>query len=71
LHAKRRARVADRVRDLVARRLERVVWRERGGEERLSSSLDRIERGDETPYSVAAAIAAQAGLDGQEPSQEE
>ena len=71
LHAKRRARVADRVRDLVARRLERVVWRERGGEERLSSSLDRIERGDETPYSVAAAIAAQAGLDGQEPPREE
>jgi LAO/AO transport system kinase len=64
LAAKRRARIAERVRHLVTRRLERVVWRDKGGEERLTSALERIERGDETPYSVAAAIAAEAGLDG-------
>lgn len=66
LAAKRRARAADRVRDLVSRRIERRVWQEQGGEERLSAALERIERGEETPYSVAAAILAAAGLGPQE-----
>lgn len=58
---KRRARVADRVRDLVARRLARHVWVDKRGEKRLSAALERIERGEETPYSAAADIVA-AGL---------
>jgi LAO/AO transport system kinase len=69
LAAKRRSRAAERVRDLVARRLERFVWREREGERHLDDALARIERGEETPYSAAAAIVDAAGLvpDGGEP----
>ncbi len=63
LERKRRARAVDRVRDLVARRLERRVWEERGGEERLAEGLARIEAGLATPYSLAEEIAAAAGLD--------
>jgi LAO/AO transport system kinase len=62
LSAKRKWRAADRVRDLVARRLERLVWLEAGGEEKLVAALERIEKGEETPYSAAAAIVAATGL---------
>ncbi len=62
LAAKRRARAADRVRDLVARRLERLVWRDRGGESQLEAALAGMERGEETPYSIAARIVEDAGL---------
>jgi len=62
LEAKRRARAADRIRDLVARRLERLVWHGKGGEGRLEAALAGIERGEETPYSAAAAILDAAGL---------
>ena len=62
LGAKRRSRVAERVRDLVTRRLERHVWLESRGEERLAEALERIERGEETPYSAAARIVAATGL---------
>jgi LAO/AO transport system kinase len=62
LSVKRKWRSAERVRDLVTRRLERLVWLEAGGEEKLAAALERIERGEETPYSAAAAIIAAAGL---------
>ncbi|MDX1622436.1 MAG: methylmalonyl Co-A mutase-associated GTPase MeaB [Gemmatimonadota bacterium] len=56
LAGKRRARAEDRVRDLVSRRMDRLVWEERGGEERLAEGLERIERGEATPYSLADEI---------------
>ena len=54
---KRRDRAAERVRDLVARTLERRVWLEGGGEERLEAALDDIIAGRLSPYAVAEEIA--------------
>ncbi|MFN2384656.1 MAG: methylmalonyl Co-A mutase-associated GTPase MeaB [Gemmatimonadota bacterium] len=62
LEAKRRARAAERVRDLVARRLERAVWVDAGGEALLAAGLDRIAAGGATPYTVADEIARVAGV---------
>jgi LAO/AO transport system kinase len=56
LSRRRRARLADRVRDAVARSLARMVWHELGGEELLAGSLDGMEAGTLTPYEVAARI---------------
>jgi LAO/AO transport system kinase len=63
LTAKQRARSADRVRDLVARRVDAHVWEWGGGEEILERALDGIRDGDATPYSVADEIVAAVGLD--------
>lgn len=62
LDEKRRQRIAERVRDLVARRLERQVWVESGGEKLLAEAVDRIAAGDATPYSVADEILASLGI---------
>jgi len=56
LSRRRRARLADRVRDAVARSLARTAWHERGGEELLAGALDGMEAGTLTPYEVAARI---------------
>ncbi|HUP00226.1 MAG TPA: methylmalonyl Co-A mutase-associated GTPase MeaB [Gemmatimonadota bacterium] len=61
LAAKRRERTAERVRDLVSRRIERRVWGEQGGDQRLAEALDRIASGQATPYSVADEIIAVMG----------
>jgi LAO/AO transport system kinase len=63
LAAKQRARSADRVRDLVARRIDTHVWGRSGGEKLLEQALDRIYLGEATPYSVADEIVALVGLD--------
>ncbi len=63
LIAKQRARSAERVRDLVARRVDAHVWQESGGEKMLERALDRIRDGDATPYSVADEIVAAIGFD--------
>lgn len=63
LAEKRRERAAERVHDLVARRLEGYVWHEQGGARRLDAAIDRIAAGEATPYSVAAEIVAAAGID--------
>lgn len=62
LIAKQRARSAERVRDLVARRIDAYVWERSGGEKILERSLDRIRDGDATPYSVADEIVAAVGF---------
>ena len=53
---RRRNRLAERVRDQVARTLQRVAWQEKGGASELESSLDALVNGGETPYDVAARI---------------
>ncbi len=64
LQARRRRRVADRVRDEVRRMLERQVWQDHGGEVVLEASLDALVEGSQTPYDVAARIVrAAAGND--------
>ena len=63
LAKKRAARAAERVRDIVARRAERRVWIERGGEARLAAGLERIAAGETTPYALADEIARAADID--------
>ena len=63
LAKKRAARAAERVRDIVARRSERRVWVERGGEALLAEGLERIAAGETTPYALADEIARAADID--------
>ncbi len=63
LAKKRAARAAERVRDIVARRSERRVWIERGGEALLAAGLERIAAGETTPYALADEIARAADID--------
>jgi LAO/AO transport system kinase len=63
LSKKRAARAAERVRDIVARRSERRVWIERGGEALLAEGLERIAAGQTTPYALADEIARAADID--------
>jgi LAO/AO transport system kinase len=58
---KRRDRSAERVRDLVARKLERRVWLDGDGERRLEAALDDIVAGRLSPYAVAEEIVTDAG----------
>lgn len=62
LAEKRIGRAGDRVRDLVARRLETHVWDQAGGEGALEEGLRRIAAGEATPYSVADEIVATCGF---------
>ncbi|HSM03625.1 MAG TPA: methylmalonyl Co-A mutase-associated GTPase MeaB, partial [Longimicrobiales bacterium] len=55
LEARRRGRAETRVRDVVARELRRYADRVVSGDD-LVHGLDRIDRGDETPYSLARAF---------------
>ena len=64
LDRKRAERAAERVRDIVARRCERRVWLERGGEELLAAGLARIAAGETTPYALADEIARAADIGG-------
>jgi LAO/AO transport system kinase len=54
LAQRRRQRLADRVREAVARELQRRAWHD--GEAILQQALPEMERGDLTPYQVAARI---------------
>lgn len=58
LAARRRARSAGRVRDVVEREVRRVAWASDAVQVRLSAGLDRIEAGEGTPYTVANEILA-------------
>lgn len=62
LIAKQRARSAERIRDLVTRRIDVHLWERSGGEKILERALDRIRDGDATPYSVADEILAAVGF---------
>jgi LAO/AO transport system kinase len=56
LGQRRRRRLAERVREEVARSLLRRAWLEQGGAEALEAALPALEAGDTTPYEVAARI---------------
>jgi LAO/AO transport system kinase len=56
LSRRRRHRLAERVRDEVARSLLRRVWEEQGGASTLEEALPALEEGSTTPYEVAARI---------------
>jgi LAO/AO transport system kinase len=56
MSTRRRQRLAERVRDEVARNVQRSVWQERGGAEALERALPDLEAGRVTPYDVAALI---------------
>jgi LAO/AO transport system kinase len=63
LSQRRRQRLAERVREEVARALLRGVWDERGGAAALARALPDLEAGRVTPYEVAAEIVATAVTD--------
>ncbi|HUF11498.1 MAG TPA: methylmalonyl Co-A mutase-associated GTPase MeaB [Longimicrobiales bacterium] len=56
LGERRRRRLAERVREVVRRRLMERVWREGGGERMLDEALPQLESGASTPYAIAARI---------------
>jgi LAO/AO transport system kinase len=56
LTRRRRQRLAERVREEVARSLLRRAWFEHGGAEALEDALPALEAGETTPYEVAARI---------------
>jgi LAO/AO transport system kinase len=65
LGQRRRQRLAERVREEVARSLLRRVWLEQGGQEALDRALPALEAGTTTPYEVAAEIVARQPVAGE------
>jgi LAO/AO transport system kinase len=61
LSRRRRLRLAERVREEVARALFRNAWVEQGGAAALEAALPALEAGRTTPYDVAARIVGAAG----------
>jgi LAO/AO transport system kinase len=61
LSRRRRHRLAERVRDEVARALLLTAWVDRGGADALERALPELEAGATTPYEVAASIIRAAG----------
>jgi LAO/AO transport system kinase len=59
LAARRKARAAGRVREVVERELRRVSWAHAGVQEILEKGVVEIGAGRETPYSLAADIIAE------------
>jgi LAO/AO transport system kinase len=59
LGKRRRKRMAERVREEVARSLQRAAWVDGKGTRILEDSLPRLEDGGATPYDVAALIVAE------------
>src|SRR5688500_8787198 len=62
LSRRRQARLAERVRAVVERRLQRLAWRLGPGEEILSESLQALESGELSPYAVAERIVKELGV---------
>ena len=62
LRRRRRARLAERVRAVVERRLQRMAWQSGRGEEILDAALPALETGDTSPYAVAGRIVAELGI---------
>jgi LAO/AO transport system kinase len=62
LSRRRQARLAERVRAVVERRLQRLAWRMGPGEEILAGSLQALESGELSPYAVADRIVAELGV---------
>jgi LAO/AO transport system kinase len=62
LSRRRQARLAERVRAVVERRLQRLVWQRGRGEEILAESLAALEQGERSPYAVAQRIVDELGV---------
>jgi LAO/AO transport system kinase len=62
LSRRRQARLAERVRAVVERRLRRLAWQRGPGEQILESHLAALEEGEVSPYAVADLIVNQLGL---------
>ncbi len=62
LSRRRRRRLAERVRAVVERRLQRLAWRSGPGEAILEASLPALETGAESPYAVAGRIVQALGV---------
>jgi LAO/AO transport system kinase len=62
LSRRRQARLAERVRAVVERRLQRLAWRMGPGEEILADSLQALESGEASPYAVADRIVTELGV---------
>jgi LAO/AO transport system kinase len=62
LSRRRRARLAERVRAVVERRLQRMAWLSGRGEEILDAALPALETGETSPYEVAGRIVAELGI---------
>ncbi|HEX8692888.1 MAG TPA: methylmalonyl Co-A mutase-associated GTPase MeaB [Longimicrobium sp.] len=62
LSRRRRARLAERVRAVVERRLQRLAWRSGRGGEILDESLPALEAGEASPYEVAERIVSELGI---------
>lgn len=58
LDARRRARTATRIRDVVERDLRRRTWLDPATRTRLTAGLEEVATGQGTPYSVAQGIVA-------------
>ncbi|MEX2284620.1 MAG: methylmalonyl Co-A mutase-associated GTPase MeaB [Gemmatimonadota bacterium] len=56
LSRRRRARLKERVREAVERRVHEGIWQRAGGQALLDEAADALESGEETPYSVADRI---------------
>ena len=56
LHARRRARLRERVVDAVEHRVRRRLWRDASVQEWLEAQLPALERGETTPLAVADAL---------------
>ncbi|HEX2206456.1 MAG TPA: methylmalonyl Co-A mutase-associated GTPase MeaB [Longimicrobium sp.] len=62
LSRRRQTRLAERVRAVVERRLQRLAWRMGPGEEILTGSLAALETGEVSPYAVADRIVTELGI---------
>jgi LAO/AO transport system kinase len=56
LSRRRQARLKERVREAVERRLHRTIWQQAGGQKLLDDAAAALESGQETPYAVADRI---------------
>lgn len=61
LSRRRQARLAERVRAVVDRRLQRLAWVSGPGEGILEEALPALESGEESPYAVASRIVQALG----------
>ena len=62
LSRRRQRRLAERVRAVVERRLQRLVWESGRGDEILEAALPTLEAGSESPYAVAERIVGELGV---------
>jgi LAO/AO transport system kinase len=58
LERRRRSRLARHTREVVDRSLRRLVWEEGSGEAGLAAGLERVARGETSPYELAREIVA-------------